>query len=161
MVSPWQNLFKSMKIIYNHTPINCPSLATAPRRGCGYKVRNCSDSILGTELYSPHHLSPSQEDAAELRVKFSSYLNNNLERTHLFNKPISMWATGLQLVIISLHPYRLPCSRETGSPRGLGRHQTLLTTSLGAVLAPLQPTRLRSFISFLPSSIQMVFTGLI
>lgn len=79
-----------MKIIYNHTPINRPSLATAPRRGCGYKVRNYSDSILGTELYSPHHLSLSQEDAAELRVKFSSYLNNNLERTHLFNKPISM-----------------------------------------------------------------------
>lgn len=79
-----------MKIIYNHTPINCPSLATAPGRGCGYKVRTCSDTILGKELYSPHHLSPTQEDAAELRVKFSSYQNNNLERTHLFNKPISM-----------------------------------------------------------------------
>lgn len=87
-----QNPFKYMKIIYNHTLINCPSLTAAQGRGRG-PGREAVVTVFYAQTFTaliisllPHPPTPAHEYAAELRVKLASYQSNNPECTHLLKE---------------------------------------------------------------------------
>lgn len=95
--------------------MNCPSLTAAQGRGRGTGERSCGDRILCMDVCSPDPFFPTHEDAAELRVKWSSYQSNNVESTHLLRELIafSNWST-VSHQMLTCH---LPCSRK---PVGFG-----------------------------------------